>query len=147
VARPRKEIDADEVYEWAKDGCTQEEIANHFGCARSVISERFRQEFELGKAASKTSLRRMQFDKARAGSDTMLIHLGKVYLGQTDKTEIHQTTELSIGPSQDLEEAIRAFGYIRPGETMGAQKPGALCDTGEQGAMADQGCASSQGAQ
>src|ERR1700677_678950 len=72
----------------AKDGCTQAEIADHFGCAQSTISERFRSDFELGKGASKTSLRKMQFDRARAGSDTMLIHLGKVYLDQTDKVDI-----------------------------------------------------------
>jgi hypothetical protein len=88
MSRPLKEIDANEVFEMAKDGCTQEEIADHFGCARSVISERFRQDFQLGKAASKTSLRKLQFDKARAGSDTMLIHLGKVYLGQTDRMDL-----------------------------------------------------------
>jgi hypothetical protein len=96
MGRPLKDIDGDEVFDWAKDGCTQEEIANHFGCARSVISERFRQEYELGKAASKTSLRRMQFDKARAGSDTMLIHLGKVYLGQTDRIELNASVDTRV---------------------------------------------------
>lgn len=82
MARPRKEIDADEVFKLAKLGCTQEEIGDFFGCSHSVISERFRREFDLGRAASKTSLRRWQMKRAHAGSDAMLIHLGKQELGQ-----------------------------------------------------------------
>lgn len=88
MARPRKDIDADEVFKLAKRGCTQKEIAAHFGVAQSTISERFRSEFELGSAQSITSLRSWQFKRAYNGSDTMLIHLGKVYLNQTDKLDI-----------------------------------------------------------
>ncbi|HWG97202.1 MAG TPA: hypothetical protein VN647_08980, partial [Nitrospira sp.] len=65
TGRPLKEIDGDQVYKLAKMGCTQEEIADYFGCAsHSTISERFRQDYELGRAASKTSLRRMQWKSA-----------------------------------------------------------------------------------
>jgi hypothetical protein len=88
VGRPLKPIDAEQVYKLARLGCTQEEVGDYFGCARSVISERFRQEFELGRAASKISLRRWQRKKAQAGCSTMLIHLGKAELGQTDRLDI-----------------------------------------------------------
>lgn len=88
MGRPLKEIDADQVYKLATLGCTQEEIGEYFGCARSVISERFRQEFNLGRAASKISLRRWQRKKAHAGCTTMLIHLGKQELGQTDRVDL-----------------------------------------------------------
>ncbi len=88
MGRPLKEIDGEEVFRLAKRGCTQAEIAGHFGCAQSTISARFRLDFELGSAQSKTSLRRKQFERAMKGSDVMLIHLGKVYLGQTDRIDI-----------------------------------------------------------
>lgn len=82
MGRPLKPIDAEQVYKLARLGCTQDEIGDYFGCVRSVISDRFRPEFELGRAASKMSLRRWQMKRAQAGSDAMLIHLGKHHLGQ-----------------------------------------------------------------
>ena len=88
MGRPTKDIDADQVRKLAKLGCTQEEIADFFDCAHSVISERFRQEFHVGRGESKISLRRMQWKAARGGSVPMLIHLGKVYLGQTDRLDV-----------------------------------------------------------
>jgi hypothetical protein len=86
MGRPPKDIDGEQVFRLARIGSTQQDIADYLGCARSVISERFRQEYELGRAASKRSIRLWQFKRAKAGSDTMLIHLGKVYLGQGDKS-------------------------------------------------------------
>ena len=40
-----------------------------------------------GRANGKMSLRRVQWARAQAGSDTMLIWLGKQILGQRDKFE------------------------------------------------------------
>ena len=88
MARPLKEIDGAEVFRLAKRGCTQAEIAGHFGCAQTTISGRFRSEFALGAAQAKTSIRSLQFKRAFKGSDVMLIHLGKVYLGQTDRLDL-----------------------------------------------------------
>jgi hypothetical protein len=88
MGRPAKDIDAELVRKLAKLGCTQEEIADVFDCAHSVISERFRQEFHVGRGESKISLRRMQWKAARGGSVPMLIHLGKVHLGQTDRVDV-----------------------------------------------------------
>ncbi len=91
MARPAKPIDGELVRKLAKLGCTQEEIAEFFDCAHSVISERFRQDFHLGRAQSKISIRRAQMKRAMAGSDAMLIYLGKCYLGQSDRLKV--TTE------------------------------------------------------
>jgi hypothetical protein len=88
MGRPAKDIDAESVRKLAKLGCTQEEIADFFDCAHSVISERFRQEFHVGRGESKISLRRMQWTAARGGSVAMLVHLGKVHLGQSDKLDV-----------------------------------------------------------
>lgn len=78
----------------------------------------------------------------------MLKHLGMVYLGQSEKAEVKQTTNLSIGPSPDLESAIESFGYVRPARaTVGQAEPRALRDIGEQGPMEDEGCATPSTAQ
>jgi hypothetical protein len=43
----------------------------------------------LGRAQSKISLRRAQFKRAMAGSDAMLIHLGRSVLGQNYKVDVN----------------------------------------------------------
>lgn len=81
-------IDGSEVFKLAKLGCTQKEIGEYFGVDASTISRRFATEFHLGAAACKTSIRRWQIKKARGGCTPMLIHLGKTYLGQTDRVDV-----------------------------------------------------------
>jgi hypothetical protein len=88
MARPVKPIDAEMVRKLAKIGCTQRDIAEFFDCSQSVISERFRSDFQLGQAQSRISLRRAQFKRAMAGSDAMLIHLGRSVLGQNYKVDV-----------------------------------------------------------
>lgn len=85
MGRPKKDINEDEVYKLASYGCTQEEIADFFECNRATIGTRFSQAFNLGKASVRKNVRMWQMRRARKGSDTMLIHLGKHYLGQADK--------------------------------------------------------------
>jgi hypothetical protein len=85
AGRPKKELNEDEVFKLASYGCTQEEIGDFFGCAHSVISRNYAQAYNLGKASVRKNVRMWQMRRALKGSDTMLIHLGKHYLGQTDK--------------------------------------------------------------
>jgi hypothetical protein len=93
VGRPKKDINEDEVYKLASYGCTQEEIADFFGCTHAVISVRFQQAYQLGKSTVRKNVRMWQMRRAQKGSDTMLIHLGKHYCGQTDKPAPEQATE------------------------------------------------------
>ncbi len=88
MARPLKQIDGEQVFKLAKLGCTQAEIGEFFGCDAATISRRFASEFKLGATECKTSIRRWQMKKGHAGCTTMLIHLGKVYLGQTDRIDV-----------------------------------------------------------
>jgi hypothetical protein len=88
MGRPPKDIDGEMVRKLAQIGSTPKDIAEFFDCSQSVISERFRSDFQLGSAESKISLRRMQWKAARAGSVPMLIHLGKVHLGQSDRLKV-----------------------------------------------------------
>ena len=83
MGRPRKKIDPEAVRRMAALGCTQDEIADVLGCDQATISKRFSSEFACARARWKTSLRRAQTIRAvNDRSDAMLIHLGKVYLGQ-----------------------------------------------------------------
>jgi hypothetical protein len=77
-------ITADQVERLARFGATQEEIAEILGVSQPTISQRFGMEYHRARASLKMSLRRAQVRRAvKDRSDTMLIHLGKNYLGQS----------------------------------------------------------------
>lgn len=88
MGRQPKEIDAEQVYKLARLGCTLDEIADFFQCHRHTIRDRFSPEIARARAGWKMSLRRAQTHRAiKERSDTMLIHLGKTYLGQGGSSE------------------------------------------------------------
>jgi hypothetical protein len=94
---PRKPIDLDLVRRLAGIGCTIEELA--VACAVAVETMYHRMELEPalgvayqeGSALGKTTLRRLQWQKAQTGDSTMLIWLGKQMLGQRDKADVDAT--------------------------------------------------------
>jgi len=116
MGRPAKDIDPEMVRKLAKLGATQDEIGEWFGCSRSVISERFGSDFELGRSQSKISLRRLQWKAARGGSTAMLIHLGKTYLGQSDRLDLTTKGE-GIGTTVVILPALEL-------DAMNAEAPG-----------------------
>ena len=73
--------------------CSLEEIAGWFNCSTDTIENRvkethgitFSQYFAQKRSSGKISLRRKQYETAMAGNPTLLIWLGKQYLGQSDK--------------------------------------------------------------
>jgi hypothetical protein len=88
MGRRKVAITADQVERLARIGCTQDEIAEVLGCAQATISLRYSMEYARARATLKMSLRRAQVRRAvKDRSDTMLIHLGKNYLGQTGESE------------------------------------------------------------
>lgn len=85
-------IDLDELGKLATIHCTQEEAAAWFGVSGKTMSYRLRCQpykdvWTTGLAKGKMSLRRKQWLRADAGDKTMLIWLGKQWLGQTDHHE------------------------------------------------------------
>ena len=70
--------------------CTQEEIANVVGVCTKTLQrdDQFCLIYKKGMSEGKISLRRYQFRQAEKGNASLLIWLGKQYLGQTDKQEI-----------------------------------------------------------
>lgn len=96
AGRPKKKIDYQTVEKLANIQCTQEEISNFLGISTRTLQKdkEFLRIYKKGLENGKMSLRRMQFKKANDGNVSMLIWLGKQYLGQTDKVEKDNTHEI-----------------------------------------------------
>ena len=89
MARPPTELNLKQIQAAAAIGCTQEDIARLVGVSERTIQRRAdaREAIAQGMAVMRTSLRRMQWDKAKDGNVTMMIWLGKQLLGQKDRVE------------------------------------------------------------
>lgn len=85
--RPKKQINYELVEDLASIFCTQEEIASIMKCDVRTLQrdEEFCRLYIKNIDNAKSSLRRVQYKKAMSGNTTMLIWLGKQYLGQSDK--------------------------------------------------------------
>ena len=84
VGRDRQVVPPHEVFKLAVIGCKDIEIAEWFGIDSNTLRYNFSVELVKGRETLKHSLRRKQIDVAMQGNPTMLIWLGKQYLGQTD---------------------------------------------------------------
>lgn len=104
MSKPRP-IDTDRVLQLASSYCTVEEIAADQDCSKSTLERRCDALIKRGRELAKRSLRARQFQLAMgtpaqysadgkqtmpaiAPSVTMLIWLGKQYLGQADKFDV-----------------------------------------------------------
>lgn len=96
MGRPLIKIDWKKVQSLCKIQCTGEEIAGVLGIDydtlnNALIREKdttFSDYFKKHSAGGRFSLRRRQFKIAEEGNPTMLIWLGKQYLGQKEKQEV-----------------------------------------------------------
>jgi len=101
--RPRKPIDLKLVASLAHIQCTDAELAACLGFTEEGFRLRKKADEELlgviqkGKEEGRMSLRRMQYQGAQSGDRTMLVWLGKQYLGQTD-IQRHELSGVEGGP-------------------------------------------------
>lgn len=86
MARPKKQIDREQVEKLAALQCTLQEVAAFFDVDASTISRRFAKEMAKGKEMGKMSLRRKQWKLADTNA-SVAIFLGKNYLNQRDIPE------------------------------------------------------------
>jgi hypothetical protein len=93
MARPKVPIDGEEVRRLAEIGCKNDEIASWFHCSTDTIERRFAAELTKGRSNLHMSLRRWQLQAAKNGNVTMMIWLGKQYLGQRDVQAVAVSTE------------------------------------------------------
>ncbi len=88
MARPKKQIDPEQVRQLAAFNCSHAEIASVLGCSPDTLERRFAVVIKEGREQGKSSLKRAQFKAALGGNTTMLIWLGKVVLGQIERSEL-----------------------------------------------------------
>lgn len=83
------QVDLDDIEELAAEGNTAEDIADALGICRATIYNRkdIRAALDRGRAKLVLNIRHWQMQQAKAGDKTMLIWLGKQYLGQADSIE------------------------------------------------------------
>ena len=95
LGRPQFVIDWEAVDQMCKLQCTGEEIAGVLGCDYDTLNAAIKREhdqtfseyFEQKSKHGKMSLRRRQYEAAMLGNPTLLIWLGKQWLGQSDTAE------------------------------------------------------------
>ena len=98
VGRPKKPIDYATVEKLASIMCTQEEIASYLDLDVRTLQrdDEFCRIYKKGIDKGRMSVRRMQYKASEAGNVTMLIWLGKQYLGQADKQDVELTEVVQI---------------------------------------------------
>lgn len=143
MARPKLEIDEEKVYRLAKLGASNVDIGYVLGCDEAQIRRRFAEIVAKGRAVRRNSLRKWQWKAAREGNITMLIWLGKQYLGQADKMETKADVHAKVAPAEQRamlgnERALQLacdldaeLGRIAPVETPPGDDPGGVCVPGE----------------
>ena len=87
MARPRLKVDVEKLKQLAGIGLSSGEIAAVLDCSIDTLERRYKDVMETGRLKRNASLRRKQFEIATNGNATMLIWLGKQFLGQKDKME------------------------------------------------------------
>ena len=87
-------VPPDEVYYLASLGCTMREIAKWFGVTESTMKYNFSDYIEKAHEETKQKLRQAQIKAALGGNVTMLIFLGKQYLGQSDNPANTDNTKI-----------------------------------------------------
>ena len=106
MARPKKEIDYKLAEKLSQIMCTQEEIANILEVSVRTLQRdaEFCRLYKKGQDTGRMSIKRKQFDVAvNKGNTTMLIWLGKQYLGQKEVSE-------DMGIAEDSDALMESAG-------------------------------------
>lgn len=112
--RPPIQIDQDQFKSLCGIQCTLEEIASFFHCSKDTIERwcireldmSFADAYKIHSANGRISLRRTQFRMAQT-SVPMAIFLGKVILGQREKSEVVISEEGGDASVKELQEYFR----------------------------------------
>lgn len=110
--RPKTVIPYEQVRRLARLQCTQQEIADYLDISVDTLQrdERFMELYRRGMNHGRMSVRRAQYRAMLQGNQTMLVWLGKQYLGQRDHHEFTGANGTPLIPviQDDLELARRA---------------------------------------
>lgn len=113
MARPVLQLDESKIEKLAAMHCSLEEIAAFMNCSVDTLGRRYAEVIERGRLNGKCSLKRKQMELALAGNVTLLIWLGKIHLGQSDRPEVYQTTPMPSAESvKTLQETLDGLKRI-----------------------------------
>ena len=105
VGRNKVPVCPDEVETLASVGCTDRDIARHFGVKEDTLRRSFADYLAKGRHQLQLRLRQKQLQVALEGNVVMLIFLGKVYLQQNENGM--STDEVRALPwTDDIDDAI-----------------------------------------
>jgi hypothetical protein len=113
ITKPLHQLDYKKLDAMCAIHCTGEECAAILGIDYDTLNRALKRDGKKGFAEyfaqkgsnGKMSLRRKQYDLAIAGNSTMLIWLGKQWLGQVDKTERDlKSSDGSMTPTRNIED-------------------------------------------
>lgn len=79
----------------AQSGCTFQEIASMMDCDEDTISKYFSVLIRQQREAGKGNVRYWRYKRAKEGSDKMLLHLSKHWLGEHDIVKLEAAPVLS----------------------------------------------------
>ncbi len=107
AGRPKIKLDYDQIEKLSSLQCTQEEIASYLGCSVDTLQrdDKFCGIYKDGMNKGRMSLRRKQWKALDDGNYTMLIWLGKQYLGQREPRN-EQATDSIDSIAKSLAELI-----------------------------------------
>lgn len=108
------------VESMASIGCTIEEICAAMDVGRATLTSTanrdvFRNAYERGREAQKTSIRKAQAEIMKKGSAQMAIFLGKNVLGQSDRSEMVLTEKRP--EEMDIEELAAVLRKVKKGKS------------------------------
>jgi hypothetical protein len=108
--KPRKTIDYEAIEKLGMLQCTHEEIAAFLNVSTSFLAHdrKFLRLHKMGLQKGRMSLRRHQWRALEEGNTTMLVWLGKQYLGQRDRFEHSGNVDLNVNSLlEDMRERAR----------------------------------------
>lgn len=106
MARPKKPIDKDHLGKLAERGWFDEEIAAFFDVHVDTIKRRFADFIATQRLKGRAKLRDLQWQRAIAGSDRMIIHMSQHKLGEHAKVEQTVTANTTVNTSPALTELL-----------------------------------------
>lgn len=112
--RPQIEINQTDFEKLCGLHCTLADIAGFFDCSEDTIErwcernyeQKFRDVWAIKSSKGKISLRRFQFAAAEKGNVTMLIWLGKQFLGQSEKIATVNQEHLHFANVQEVTQIL-----------------------------------------
>lgn len=130
VGRPRVELDFKKLDALCKLQCTAEECSAVLGMDADTLSLRIKEKFGINfseyfaekRLAGNISLRRAQFLSAVKGNHKMQQWLGMQYLGQSEKSQVKNETNLNVNGVETLQGSMDKI-FTNISHTLGTPQP------------------------